>query len=268
MGLPLLLSNLYSLFLMSDFRSIRVHAIILRHADWGEADRLITLYSREQGKLRAVAKGARKITSRKAGHLEPFTHVKLQLSRGRDLFIITQADTIDAYLPLRETLVLTGNSFYVVELLDRFVYEDEGPNPTLFRLLADTLERLAEKEDPWLAVRYYEMRLLDFLGFRPQLFECANCGREIQAEVQFFSFSAGGVICPRCGRGLPNLHPISVEALKYLRHFQRSRYSEAARARPSLEVRIETENLMQGYFTYLLERELNSPGFLKRVRAL
>ena len=253
---------------MTDFRSIRVHAIILRHSDWGEADRLVTLYTREHGKLRAVAKGARKITSRKAGHLEPFTHVKLQLSRGRDLFIITQADTVDAYLPVRETLVLTGNASYVVELLDRFVYEDEGANPTLFRLLADTLKRLADHDDIWLAVRYYEMRMLDFLGFRPQLFECANCEREIKAEDQFFSFSAGGVICPRCGRGLPNLIPITLDALKYLRHFQRSSYTAAKQAHPTPDVQNEVEKLMQGYFTYLLERELNSPGFLKQVKGL
>jgi DNA repair protein RecO (recombination protein O) len=252
---------------MSEFRSIRVHAIVLRHADWGEADRLVTLYTREQGKMRAVVKGARKITSRKAGHLEPFTHVKLQLSRGRDLFIVTQADTVDAYLPLRESLVLTGNASYAVELLDRFVYEEESPNPTLFRLLAETLKRLAEGVDPWLAVRYYEMRLLDFLGFRPQLFECANCEREIKAEDQFFSYSLGGVICPRCGQGLPHLKSISVDTLKYLRHFQRSNYGESARARPSPEVRAEAENIMQAYFTYLLERELNSPGFLKSVKA-
>ena len=250
---------------MSEFRSVRVHAIVLRHADWGEADRLVTIYTREQGKLRAVAKGARKIASRKAGHLEPFTHVKLQLARGRSLFIVTQADTVDAYLPLRESLVMTGTASYVVELLDRFVYEDEGANPTLFRLLSDTLKRLSTGEDIWLAVRYYEMRLLDFLGFRPHLVECANCGREIKAEDQFFSFSSGGVICPRCGRGLPNLAGISVDALKYLRHFQRSSYAEAARAQPGSETRAEAENLMQGYFTYLLERELNSPGFLKEV---
>ncbi len=110
------------------------------------------------------------------------------------------------------------------------------------------------------------MRLLDQLGFRPQLRECANCGREIRAEDQFFSFSAGGVICPRCGKGLPNLHNISVDALKYLRHFQRSGYAEASRARPKPEVQKEAEILMQGYFTYLLERELNTPGFLKKIR--
>jgi DNA repair protein RecO (recombination protein O) len=97
--------------------------------------------------------------------------------------------------------------------------------------------------------------------------ECVNCGREIQPEKQFFSFSAGGVICPRCGHGLPNLHDISMETLKYLRHFQRSSYAESTRARPSLEVRNEAEHLMQGYFTYLLERELNTPGFLKRIKS-
>jgi DNA repair protein RecO (recombination protein O) len=252
---------------MSEFRSIRVHAIVLRHANWGEADRLVTLYTREHGKLRAIAKGARKITSRKAGHLEPFTQVKLQLARGRDLFIVTQADTLDAYQSLRENLVLTGYASYLVELLDRFVYEEGSANPTLFRLLADSLKRLADGEDTWLAVRYYEMRLLDFLGFRPQLLKCANCGCEIKPEDQFFSFSLGGVVCLRCGQGLPHLKSISVETLKYLRHFQRSGYGEAARARPSAEVRAETENLMQAYFTYLLERELNSPGFLKNVRA-
>jgi DNA repair protein RecO (recombination protein O) len=133
--------------------------------------------------------------------------------------------------------------------------------------LTETLSRLASNADVWLVLRFYEMRLLDQLGFRPQLFECVNCGRAIQPEDQFFSFSAGGVICPRCGQGLKHLHPISVEALKYLRHFQRSSYAEASRARPDADAQRETESLMQGYFTYLLERELNTPGFLKKIRA-
>jgi DNA repair protein RecO (recombination protein O) len=251
---------------MADYRSLRVEAVVLRHSDWGEADRLLTLYTRQLGKTRAIVKGARKVTSRKAGHLEPFTHVRLQLERGRDRYIVSQADTADAYLPLRENLILTGYAAYVIELLDRFTYEDESENLPLFRLLTETLARLAAEADAWAVLRYYEMRLLDELGFRPRLFECANCGREILPEDQFFSFMAGGVICPSCGRGLPNLLSISVETLKYLRHFQRSGYREATRARPTPEVRGEAEKLMQGYFTYLLERELHSPGFLNRVR--
>jgi DNA repair protein RecO (recombination protein O) len=250
------------------FRSFRVDAVVLRHSDYGEADRLLTLFTRQRGKMRVIAKGARKIASRKAGHIEPFTQVRLQLAKGKDMFLITQADTVDAYLPLRDDLILTSHAAYVLELLDRFSYEDETENPSTFRLLTETLARLASTPDTatWLIIRYYEMRLLDHVGFRPQLFECANCGRAIQPEDQFFSFSVGGVICPRCGKGLPHLRSISVETLKYLRHFQRSSYAEATQARPSPEVRQEAESLMQGYFTYLLERELNTPGFLRQIR--
>lgn len=252
---------------MTEFRSIRVQAVVLRHKDWGEADRLLTLYTREQGKVRALAKGARKVTSRKAGHLEPFTQVTLQLAKGRDLLIVTQAETVNAFLAIGEDLTKTGYASYVIELLDRFTYEEESGHPSLFKLLADTLDRLEKESDAWVAIRYYEMRLLDYTGFRPQLFECANCEREILPENQFFSFTAGGVICPRCGLGLPNLMKISVETLKYLRHFQRSSYGDASRAHPSLEVQKEAEVLMQNYFTYLLDRELNTPGFMKRVKS-
>lgn len=246
--------------------SIRVEAVVLRHTDFGEADRILSLYTRQLGKTRALVKGARKVTSRKAGHLEPFTHVKLELAKGRDLLLVTQADTVEAYLSLGEDLLLTSQASYVIELLDRFTYDDGTESSTIFRLLTDTLGRLAARSDPWLATRYYEMRLLDYLGFRPQLFKCANCGRDILAEDQFFSYSAGGAVCQSCGRTVPNLPRISMDALKYLRHFQRSSYAEASRAHPSPDVRSETESLMQGYFTYLLERELNTPGFIKRVK--
>jgi len=252
---------------MAEFRSFRSEAVVIRHADYGEADRMLTLYTRQQGKLRALAKGARKPTSRKAGHLEPFTHVTLQLARGRDFPIVTQAETLHAYLSLRDDLILTSHGSYVLELLDRFTYQDEIANPPLFRVLIETLARLAAGTDAWLSLRYYEMRLLDSVGFRPELAQCVKCRSEILAEDQFFSFDGGGVICPRCGQTIPNLPTISVDALKYLRHFQRSTFSEAARARPTAVVREETESLMQGYCTFLLERELNVPGFLKKIRA-
>ena len=238
---------------------------MLRHTDWGEADRLLSLFTREAGKLRSVAKGVRRLRSRKAGHLEPFTRVALMLARGRDLWIVTQAETVDAFQPLREDLVRTGYAAYVIELLDRFTYE-EGENRPLYDLVVDALGRVALEPDPFLSVRYYEMRLLDFLGFRPHLFECANCRTAIEPVDQYFSPSAGGVICPKCGNGLPGLWNVSVDALKYLRHFQRSNYNEASRAKVAPKIQKEVETLMQAYFTYLLERGLNTPGFIKRVK--
>jgi len=246
-------------------KTIKVEAVVLRHSDWGEADRLLGLFTREHGKLKAVAKGARKVRSRKAGHLEPFTRVALVLARGRDFWIVTQADTVDAYLPLREDLVRTSYAGYVMELLDRFTYE-EGENRSLYNLLVDTLHRLSNGDDPFINLRYYEIRLLDHLGFRPQLQVCVQGGEEIRAEDQYFSAREGGVLCPRHGRTAPESRPISVEALRFLRHFQRSSYAEAHRAQVSQPVQQEMETLIQYYLTYLLERGLNTPHFIREMK--
>jgi len=246
-------------------RTLRAEAVVLRHTDWGEADRLLGLYTREQGKVRAIAKGVRKPRSRKAGHLEPFTQVSLMLARGRDLLIVTQAETINSHARVRENLLLLGYASYVVELLDRFTYE-EGENRALYRLLTDTLERLAEHPEPAFVVRYYEIRILDLLGFRPQLFTCARCEKEIKPEDQYFSAELGGVLCPNCGRLTPGSRPVSMTALKFLRHMQRSSYSDARRAKIPPGAEREIEILMHHYLTYLLERGLNTPAFIRRVK--
>ena len=246
-------------------RSIRVEAVVLRHMDWGEADRLLWLFTRELGKVCVVAKGVRKLHSRKAGHLEPFTRVVLLLARGREMMIVTQADAIDTFPLLREDLLQMGYASYVVELLDRFTYE-EGQNIPMYRLLADTLTRLCTETDSALAIHYYEVRLLDLLGFRPRLFHCTLCGNEIQAEDQYFSAAQGGVLCPTCGVNAPSVRPISLQALKYLRHYQRSSYAESKRAHPTSSLNREIEILLQHYLTYLLERGLNTPEFLRRVK--
>lgn len=250
---------------MNTPRSFRAEAVVLNHRDWGEADRLVTLYTRQRGKLRAVVKGARKTRSRKGGHLQPFTHITLQLARARGPFIITQVETLNAFTPLRENLTLTGQAAYLVELLDRFTYDEEESNSAIFRLLTDSLDRLARGHDVWLVARYYEMRLLDYLGFRPQLQTCLHCGDPLEPVNQFFSGSEGGIICPDCANQHISLRPIKMETLKYLRHFQRSAYKEASRANPDPKVRAEVENLMQFYLTYLLERGLNSPRFIREV---
>lgn len=227
---------------------------------------MLALYTLEKGKQRALAKGVRKARSRKAGHLEPLTRVNLLLARGRDLLLVTQAETIDAFPSLHDDLAGMTYGSYAVELLDRFTYDEED-NPALYRLIVDTLSRLAN--DPKrrdLAVRYYEVHLLDLVGFRPQLFECVVCHKEIQPADQYFSSALGGVVCPRCGPNTEGVYPISLNALRYLRHFQRSKYSEALRAHLNPEINRELELTLQHYITYLLERGLNTPPFLRRLR--
>jgi len=246
-------------------RSLRVEVIVLRHREWGEADRMLTIYTRELGKVSAVAKGIRKPRSRKAGHLEPFMRSSLLLARGRSFFVLTQAETVAGYIALREDLVLVGYASYMAELLDRFTF-DEEENRALYRLISNSLTRLNRGDIPEIVVRYYEIRLLDHIGFRPQLFTCAKCEEEIQPEDQFFSAAQGGVLCPKCGCTVPEARPISMLALKYLRHFQRSSYQDATQARVEPQVMAELEHLMNYYLTFLLESGLNTPSFIRRVR--
>jgi DNA repair protein RecO (recombination protein O) len=245
-------------------RSLRVEGIVLQHSDWGEADRFLTIYTRELGKVRALAKGVRKPRSRKAGHIEPFTRTALLLARGRDLFILTQAEAIATYAEIKEDLVLLGYASYIIELLSSFTYEEEE-NQSLYRLVVNALSRLDRGDDPMLVTHYFEIRLLDLAGYRPQLFTCAKCVTEIQAEDQFFSALHGGVLCPKCGRRAPDSRPITTDTLRYLRHFQRSSYPDARRARISPSIYAEMENIIYYYLTHTLEKSLNSPTFLNRM---
>ena len=245
-------------------RTLRVEAIILRHIDWGEADRILTLYTREEGKLRAIAKGVRKVTSRKAGHLEPFTRSALLLARGHDLWIVSQAEAQEVHTPISQDLTRFAYASYVVELLDRFTYE-EGQNRPLYNLVTETLARLDADISPGLAVHYYEVHLMGLLGFRPQLLECVVCGKKIEPEDQFFSARLGGVVCPGSRSGDPAARPVSVNALRYLRFFQRSPWPQVKTRVLPETVDQELSKLFEYYLTYLLENNLKTPGFLDAV---
>lgn len=248
-------------------RVFRTDAIVLRRMDLGEADRLLTLFTPEHGKLRVVANGVRRPGSKKAGHLEPFTLVNLLLARGRELDIITQAEAVRTFPQIRTDLLRLGLAAYVVELIDRFGVQ-EGDSLGLFELAADTLDRLDREPVPEVALRYFQIRLLDLVGYRPELFRCVSCSNQAQPVDQFFSLSEGGLLCPSCGPQRDQARPLSLVALKVLRHTQRNSYEQAARPKLSSIVANELDELLESYLSYLLERELNVPGFLRQVRRL
>lgn len=248
-------------------RLYRTEAVILRRGDLGEADRILTAYSPDHGKLRLIAKGVRKVRSRKAGHLEPFTRVELQLARGHDLDVVTQAQALDLHTALHADLERFGHAAYVVELMDRFTVQ-EGESRGLYRLLVDSLDRLAEAREPAAVVGYYQLRLLDLLGYRPELFRCLGCGTEIRPVDQYFSAMAGGILCPECGPRRPEARRLSLAALKVLRHFQRTSFANALAPKVRFEVLDEAGLILEAYVSYLLERRLQSPVFLRQVRHL
>ncbi|MBZ0279012.1 MAG: DNA repair protein RecO [Anaerolineae bacterium] len=247
-------------------RSFRTQAIILKRRDFGEADRMLTVFTPEHGKVTVIAKGARKPTSHKTGHVELFTRVDMLIQRGRDLDIVSQAEMVAPYLELREDLQRGAYASYAVELLDRFTGANDDNFPGLFQLLDDTLSRLCTDSDPRLAVRYYEVRLLDLVGFRPELMTCVISQEDIQAEDQFFSYALGGVVAPTHAQGMPGLVAVPMVTLKLLRHMQRSAYTHVKSLQISPALHDDIERLMLGYITYLLERKLQSVDFIRRIR--
>ena len=244
-----------------------VKAVIISHKDFGEADRLVNLFSLEGGKIRALAKGVRKIHSRKAAYLEPFMHSKVVLARGKTFWIITQADAIHNNLAIRDSLEKTGQAAYVMELTDRLSVEEE-PSSAVFCLLVNTLNRINEGEDAFNVLRFFELRLLDQAGFRPDLTDCVGCGRKITAQDQYFSTVQGGVLCPACGEPREYTRKVSMNVLRFLRHFQRSVFSDIADVSVPSAEQAEMAALMSSYISSIVERKLNAPDFIKQVNRL
>ncbi len=243
----------------------KVEALVISHRDFGEADRTVKLFTREEGKLTAIAKGARRIRSRKAAHLEPFTHAALVLAVGRNFWIVTQADTLSDFPAIRADLQKTGQASYVLELVDQ-ISADFQADSSMYRLLLETLRRLEKSTDAFNLILYYELRVLDRAGFRPEIFKCVGCGKEIQAEDQFFSATQGGVLCPRCGAAsIEKTIPAGIESLRYLRHFQRSAYRKIADVEISGKTRAALRRVLDFYIASVTDRRLNSPGFLNQI---
>jgi len=248
-------------------RVYKAQAIVLRQRKLGEADKIVTLFCAHKGKLDAVAKGVRRTKSRLAGHLEPLTLGSYLVAEGRDLDIVTQAETVEAFPALREDLERLSRGLYCAELVDRLTPERSEANP-IFRLLQETLGLLDREAALDIAVRRFELRLLDELGYRPSLESCAACDRRLEPATNFWSAAAGGVVCPRCADDAPGLAPLSLNGLKVLRLLQRASYAEAARVRLSPALAAEVEACLAEQVRFVLEREVRSARFVETVRSL
>jgi len=250
---------------MSRERSYRTEAIVLRRTDFGEADRLLTLYTRDFGKIRAIAKGARKPQTRKTGHVELFMRTDFLLAKGKSIDIITQAELVEAYAQLRTDLVRTTYAAYAAELIDSLTAEADR-DLDKYNLLANALDWISSDNDLLLAARYYELRLLAYAGLQPQLFRCVHCGRLIEEQEQFFSSELGGLLDPTCRSADPNAKPISAVAVKVLRYLQTRDWETVRVLNLKRPLQAELESLMHDYLRYHLEKNLKSVDFLNRLR--
>ena len=246
-------------------RVYRTDAIVLRRSDFGEADRLLTVFTPGRGKLKLIAKGARKPSSRKSGHVELFSRGHFVVAVGRELDIVTQAETIDPFLPLREDLLRTTYAYYFAELADAFTAERDENRP-LYELLCEALGWLSTAEEPPLVARYFELHLLSLVGYQPQLFVCPGCKDLLKPETNYFSVAEGNVFCRRCGHDRRGTMELSVNALKVLRFLQTREWQVCRLLRLSQASHAEVERAMNRYITYHLERKLKSVDFVNRLR--
>ena len=250
---------------MARDRTYRSEGIILRRSDFGEADKLLTIFTRDFGKLRAIAKGARKPQSRKTGHVELFMRTSFFFARGRELDIVTQAEMVASYEALRKDLVRTTYASYAVELLDRFVV-DHDRNVNIYNLLAAALDWFSTAPDVRLAARYYELRLLSYVGFQPELFRCLGSGDPIREEDQYFSAELGGLLSPAYAGAGSRARPISAAAVKVLRFLQTRPWADVHRLRLRPALQRELEAQLFHYLAFHLERNLKSVDFLNQLR--
>ncbi|MFL5777417.1 MAG: DNA repair protein RecO [Chloroflexota bacterium] len=247
-------------------RRYSTEAIVLSRFDLGEADRVLTLITPTGGKLKAIAKGIRRPTSRLGGSLEPFAELKVALARGRTFDVVTEVRVGHAWLNLRDSLESAATAWYLAELADRSLEERHAAEP-LYALLRRAYELLDAGMAPGRVARWYEMHLLDELGQRPEVDRCVECDRVLEADGRFrWVPSLGGVVCERCPGPSHDRSELTLEGLKLLKAYQRLDVAALAALRLAAVVEREVETALRDFTRFALEREARSLAFLDEVR--
>ena len=249
---------------MAPPRSYHCEALTLKKFPMGEADLLVTLYTRERGKVRALARGARRSNSKLVGHFEPLTQVKVSLAQGRDLDYVTQAQVLSGFALLKENLEAITKGLYLAELVDGFGSE-ANPNQPLYRLVIDALHAIQADPDSDLPLRFFELHLLQASGLMPELYQCVECRKSLTPGRHRFSPNLGGTLCLDCNPTDARLRPLSLRTLKVLRLLHRTRMAELPALSIDAALARELRALLSITIQYWLDKEIRSNSFLEHV---
>ncbi|MDP2720553.1 MAG: DNA repair protein RecO [bacterium] len=248
-------------------RTYGAEAVILKTANFGEADRLITFLSKYKGKFTAIAKGVRKIASRRGPNLALLNHVKAYFAKGKNLDVVTEVETLHTFKNAKEDLKKVSSGFHIAEVTNEFLADGQGGRAVFDLLLLhlQLLDREKNLENVSKILRTFEVKFLDLVGFKPQLRRCVSCNRIIDAENNFLSPQLGGVIDKSCASSSLFAEPISINAIKALRFLQEEDWPKidkiSIRGLLSQEIARQTRY----YIEYILEKELKSVKFLEKV---
>ncbi|KUG04335.1 dna recombination and repair protein reco [hydrocarbon metagenome] len=237
-------------------------SIILRTSDLREADKIVSLFSEQEGKISAVARGVKKPKSSLRVCVQPFCHSLLYFSSGRELDLITQGKLIEFYGNTREDMQRMLYAVYIMELLDKSLME----RMPLRELYIHTLQVL-EYMNQWginpLIIRSFELKLLMCLGYTPLLDHCINCG---SPRVTAFDMPEGSAICDECQNKSSSAYPLSAPTLALLRLLLGANTKTISRVKASNQSLIQLENFLEAYLEYHLERKFNLKRTIRTLK--
>ncbi len=245
----------------------KTEAIVLRSRDWSKSSRIVTFYTRLFGKVKGVAKGARRPKNKFGGSLEPFSALTLIFyeKEGRGLQIISECTLNESFQEIREDLSRMAYASYLAELVDRGVKGKEEAEG-LFQLLFTSFRLLRGKVEPILVARAFELHLLKILGYRPHLTECISCRQKLEGKGLKFSPHQGGIFCCQCGNSHKEVIPISPGVLSLMRQLSRMELTKLRRLKVSDNLQKNLKILLENYLSFLYEGELKSVKFLKQLQ--
>lgn len=246
---------------MESPRTYRAAAIVLRRINIGETDRIVTLYTREKGKLSSIAKGARRHLSKLAGATELFTYGRYFLASGRELDIITQTEVKESFPGIRKDLNRIAHATYICEMVNAFVEEREA-NYGIFDTLLSALYLLESEVDPEVVARYFELNLMSLMGYRPELDQCIRCDVHPAGAGIYFSPSMGGRVCKECGPLPDDAIHLNKETADAMRILLTAEPGTLRKLEFSKEVKQELFRIIHWYVRYRTDHDLKSSEFI------
>ncbi|MCL1905565.1 MAG: DNA repair protein RecO [Clostridiales bacterium] len=249
---------------MSEEKYYDLQAIVLRNRLYKEHDKLVSLFSLERGRLTALARGASRPTGGLRGLTQPFTQVNLCLARGRgSLDVITQGEVERPFISLRQDLDKIAYASYMAELITLAMPEDK-PSRGVFSLLLSAFFLLDMDVAPSLASCFFELRLLDALGFAPHLDGCMGCGRGILGGSFALSPAKGGLLCLSCAFDR-SAAPLSPGSIMTMRHILREPLSRLPKLKVGAARLQELKQAISPYMDYHLEYAPKAREILKSL---
>ncbi|MGM9927627.1 MAG: DNA repair protein RecO [Bacillus sp. (in: firmicutes)] len=243
----------------------KCEGIVIRRIDYGENNKIITIYTREWGKIGVMARGANKPKSRLSSVTQLFYYGYFLVKGSSGLLGLSQGEPISSFRHIREDIIRTAYASYVIELLDKGT-EEKKPNPFLFELLYQTLNYINEGYDAEVITAIFEMKMLSVLGIPPVLDRCVCCNR---TEGEFaFSIREGGFICHLCKERDPYRIPISASTVKLLRVFYYFDLSRLGNISLKDETKKELKLVIESYYDAYSGLSLKSKKFLQQLHKL